>query len=115
MRRIFFGSVCLVSLLLCAATVALTVHGHRAWHSVIWRTDAAAAAEEAHTSPLSIWQEYRQCGRVPGQRAGRRVVKRDPFLFVAPVPAVTREYISIAVADGSVEYRRYPDATEPFS
>ena len=114
MSRIFFGAVCLLSLLLCSAAVALMIHSHRTWHSVIWRTDAAAAAENAHTSPGSIWQEYRQCGRVPGQRAGRRVTM-NAFSLAAPVPAVTRQYASITLADARVEFRRYPDSTIPFS
>jgi hypothetical protein len=64
---------------------------------------------------MAIWQEYRQCGRVPGQRAGRRVTKPDPFSLAAPVPPVTREYASLSLADGRIEYRRYPDSTMPFS
>jgi hypothetical protein len=117
MSRILLGSVSLASLLLCSAAVAFTVHSHRAWHSVVWRTDAAAAAEGAHTSFRSIWREYREAGRVPGQRAGRRLTLGELSAMDFPtVPArpVTREYVSLAMAHGRVEYRRYPEAPPPF-
>lgn len=118
MARILFGFVCLLSLLLCAAAVGVTVHSHRAWHSVIWRRDAAAVAERAHPSLGSIWREYRERGRVPGQRAGRWAPPRQLAAsgpLTAPPWTATRQYVSLALADGRVEYRRYPETTSPFT
>lgn len=115
MLRILFGVFCLLSLLLCAAAAVVTVHSRRNWHSVVWRTDAAAEAEGAHRSVAAIWREFRERGEVPGMRAGRRVRRRDVTaggLFPSPpVAAVAgrREYGSLVLADGVVEYRRYPE------
>ena len=113
MIRTLFAGVCLLSLLVGSAAAVVTVHSRRAGHVVVWRTDAAAAAEGAHASLADVWWEFRERGEPPGMRNGRRARRRDVTaleLFPPPVPAVavTREYASLVLADGVVEFRRYP-------
>jgi hypothetical protein len=118
MFRILLGSVSLLSLLLGGAAFAATSHSQRTWHNLVWRTDSAAEAEGAHASLGSIWREYRVCGRVPGQRPGRPIAfsdapQRGPGAL--ETSAVTREYASLVLADGRLEYRWYPQTLSPFS
>ena len=117
MFRVLVGSACLLSLLLCAAAVALTAHSHRAGCSVVWRTDAFAAAEGAHTSFRSVLRHHRECRIAPGQRVRRLTLRSGlspPVAPPAPAWNVTREYVSLAVANGSVEYRRFGETIAPF-
>jgi hypothetical protein len=123
MLRIFFGIVCLLLLLVGSAAAVVTAHSRRAYHSIVWRTDAWAEAEGAHPSLERVWREFRERGDLPGMRNGRRVravavQAFQPALFMqdgkpAPQPAVTREYASLVLADGVFEYRRYPEPPCP--
>jgi len=129
MLRTLFSVICLLSLLLGSAAAVVTVHSRRAWHGVVWRTDAAAEAEGAHASLAAVWREFRERGEPPGMRNGRRVRRvvaeafpPEPFAVQAfqpasakaqagqpaPQPAVARQYASLVLADGVVEFRRYP-------
>ena len=117
MRRALFAITCLLSLLLASAAAAVTVHSRRAWHGVVWRTDPAAEAEGAHTSLAGVWREFRQLGQPPPMRNGRRpraVVMQAPMPALAVVQArppapQPREYASLVLADGVLEFRRYPE------
>ena len=117
MLHTFFAGVCLLSLLVGSAAAVVAVHSRRAGHDVVWRTDAAAGAEGAHASLADVWREYRQRGKPPGMRNGRRAgrstrqrdVTTADMLAPPPVAAVTREYASLFLADGILEYRRYPE------
>jgi hypothetical protein len=107
-----------LSLLVGSAAAVVAVHSRRASHSLVWRTDAAAGAEGAHASLADVWREFRERGEPPGMRNGRRARRRDVTavdLFPPPAPAaaVAREYASLALADGVVEFRRYPEPPCP--
>jgi hypothetical protein len=114
MVRILFAIACLLSLLVGSAAAVVTAHSRQAYHSIVWRTDAWAEAEGAHPSLERVWREFRERGDLPGMRAGRRVRRRqvtteDVLWPKVSAVAVTREYASLVVADGVVEYRRYPE------
>jgi hypothetical protein len=118
MFRTLFGGVCVLSLLVGSAAAVATVHSHRASHEVIWRTDAAAEAEGAHPSLAAVWREFREHGKPPGMRNGRRaravvVQAFQPAAMLqagrpAPQTPVARQYASLVLAEGMVEFRRYP-------
>ena len=118
MLHTLFAGVCLLSLLLGSAAAVVTAHTRRACHTVVWRTDAWAAAEGAHPSLAAVWREFRERGELPGMRNGRRararVVQGFQPAFPAraggtPAPQGPREYASLVLADGVVEYRGYPE------
>ena len=120
MRRALFAITCLLSLLLASAAAVVTVHSRRAWHGVVWRTDPAAEAEGAHTSLAGVWREASGAG-VPGfgstmgeGKRARPVVVQAPTSALAVVQArppapQQREYASLVLADGVLEFRRYPE------
>jgi hypothetical protein len=105
MFRLLFAFVCSLSLLLCTAATAVTVHSHRAWHRVVWQ---AAVGEGVRTSLAAIWRECREGGRANGPRSGGPGGVEALFPALTAVPARPQEYRSLSLAQGKVEFHRYP-------
>jgi len=108
MFRLLFTAFCSLSLLLCTAAGALTIHSHRTPHRVVWRADVG---EGVRSSLAAIWREYRGRGGANGSNsanggnAGEIGGADSLFLTLKSLPP--QEHRSLSLANGKLEYQRH--------